>query len=86
MASEKNRWYIKKEHYLNVDDYNVCMQPGDSRLPSVCIGCFQGIEQLKGFADLLKRTIESGQIAEDIREAYVQIIDAISKEEAALCG
>lgn len=83
MASEKNRWYIKKEHYLNVDDYNVCMHPGDSRLPSVCIGCFQGIEQLKGFADLLKRTIESGQIAEDILDAYNQIIAAIEEEAKA---
>lgn len=86
MTSEKNRWFIKKEHHINADDYNVCMQPANERLPSVCIGCFRGIEELKGFADLLKRTIESGQIAEDIREAYVQIIDAIGKEEAALCG
>ena len=55
MASEKNRWYIKKEHYLNVDDYNVCMQPGDSRLPSVCIGCFQGIRSEEHTSELQSR-------------------------------
>lgn len=27
MTSENNRWLIKKDHYLNADDYNVCMQP-----------------------------------------------------------
>lgn len=85
MASEKNRWFIKKEHYLNADDYNVCMQPADSRLPSVCIGSFRGIEELKGFADLLRSTIETGTIADDIREAYAQIVGAIEKEAAA-CG
>ena len=72
MTSEKNRWFIKKEHYLNADDYNVCMQPADSRLPSVCIGSFRGI-------------VETGTIAEEIREAYAQIVGAIEKEAAA-CG
>lgn len=80
MTSEKNRWFIKKEHYINADDYNVCMQPADSRLPSVCIGSFRGIEELKEFADLLKRNTESGQIAEDILDAYNQIIAAIEEE------
>lgn len=85
MTSEKNRWFIKKEHYINADDYNVCMQPADSRLPSVCIGSFRGIEELKGFAGLLRSTVESGAINDEIKDAYAQIIGAIEKEAAA-CG
>ena len=85
MTSEKNRWFIKKEHYINADDYNVCMQPADSRLPSVRIGCFRGIEELKGFANMLRSTVESGAINDEIKDAYAQIVGAIEKEAAA-CG
>lgn len=80
MEGKACRWYIQKEHHLNADDYNVCMQPSDSRLPSVCIGCFRGIDELKNFADLLRSTIQTGQVAEEILDAYNQIVAAIEEE------
>lgn len=84
MTSENNRWFIKKDHYLNADDYNVCMQPADSRLPSVCIGSFRGLDELVKFGKMLKTQLAEA-VSEEVRSTYTQIVAAIDKEVAA-CG
>ena len=84
MTSEKNRWFIKKDHYLNADDYNVCMQQEDSRIPSVCIGSFRSLEELVKFGETLKTQLAEA-VSEEVRSTYTQIVAAIEKEAAA-CG
>lgn len=81
MEGNKNRWFIKKDHYLNVDDYNVCMEPADKRMPTVCIGSFQGLRELEKFAAMLEKQLEhkDEMIAETV-ENYEAIIEAIRQE------
>lgn len=86
MESKGNRWFVKKDHYLNMDEYNVCMQAADDRIPTVCIGSFQGIEELRKFGSTLRgHLVEGGKLSADIRDAYRQITRAIDAEVAA-CG
>ena len=84
MTSEKNRWFIKKEHYLNADDFNVCMRPEDEREPVVCIGSFRGMDELKKFAQQMREHLNGASVlAADVRETYEQIVSAISEAEVA---
>lgn len=84
MESNGKRWFIKKDHYMNADEYNVCMQTEDSRMPIVCIGSFQGIEELRKFGEMLKNQLAEA-VSEEAHNAYKQIVAAIEKEAAA-CG
>lgn len=78
----KNRWFVKKNHYLNADEYDVCMQSTDSRTPVVCIGSFRGIDELRKFGALIRGYLVEGGISADIRDAYRQITRAIDAVEA----
>ena len=81
MEGNKNRWFIKKDHYLNADTYNVCMKPADKRLPTVCIGSFQGIRELEKFAGMLTTQLEhKAQMQAETVDSYEQIVAAIRKE------
>lgn len=84
MENNGNRWFVKREHYLNADDYNVCMQPEDSRMPIVCIGSFRGLVELVKFGEMLKTQLAEA-VSEEVRSTYTQIVAAIEKEAAA-CG
>ena len=81
MEGKAGRWFIKKDHYLNMDEYNVCMEPTDKRLPTVCIGSFQGLRELEKFADMLENQLKhrDEMIAETV-EAYTGIIAAVREE------
>lgn len=86
MESKGNRWFVKKDSYINADEYNVCMQMADDRIPMVCIGSFRGIEELRKFGNMLRGyLVEGGKLSADIRDAYRQITRAIDAEVAA-CG
>lgn len=78
----KNRWFVEKKHYLNADDYNICMQDADSRTPAVCIGSFRGIDELRKFgAQIRGYLVEGGKLSAEIRDAYRQITRAIDAVE-----
>ena len=86
MEGNGNRWFIKKDHYMNVDEYNVCMEPADKRLPTVCIGAYQGIRELEKFAAMLEALLEHrDEMQAETVDSYEQIIAAIHKE-AMTCG
>lgn len=83
MEKGKNRWYVEKKHYINADDYNVCMKPEDSRLPAVCIGSFRGVEELRKFGAQIRGYLVNEQyLSADTRDAYRQITRAIEAVEA----
>lgn len=79
----KNRWYVEKKHYVNADDYSVCMKAENSRLPAVCIGSFRGIEELRKFGAQIRGHLAAGEyLSDDTRDAYRQIARAIEAVEA----
>ena len=81
MEGNGNRWFIKKDHYLNMDTFNVCMEPADKRLPVVCIGEYQGIRELEKFAAMLEAQLEHrAEMQAETVDSYEQIIAAIRKE------
>ena len=81
MEGNKNRWFIKHDHYLNMDTYNVCMEPADKRLPTVCIGNYQGIRELEKFAAMLEAQLEhKAEMNAETVDSYEQIVAAIRKE------
>lgn len=81
MEGNKNRWFIKRDHYLNMDTYNVCMEPADKRLPTVCIGNYQGIRELEKFAAMLEAQLEhKAEMNAETVDSYEQIVAAIRKE------
>ena len=81
MEGNKNRWFIKRDHYLNMDTYNVCMEPADKRLPVVCIGNYQGIRELEKFAAMLEAQLEHrAEMNPETVDSYEQIVEAIRQE------
>lgn len=84
MDKGRNRWYVKREHFLNADDYDVCMQPEDESRPVICIGTFRGMDELRKFAQQMCDHLNGEtMLADDVRETYEQIVSAINEAEAA---
>lgn len=59
-----NQWHIEKESYVNETEYSICTEADQKGMPALCIGVFRGIEQLKGFGDMLQKplTMEELQV------------------------
>lgn len=51
MAGE---WHIDIEHFVNETEYSICKDAEQEGMPSLCLGVFRGIEELKGFGDMLR--------------------------------
>lgn len=84
MDKGKNRWFVKREHYLNADEFNVCMKPEDEHEPVVCIGSCRGMDELKKFAKQMCEHLNGASVlTADVRKTYEQIVSAISEAEAA---